>query len=375
MFVRVPRPAAALIHRRDEDVPIRAGRDLHVTDEAIHDRDRCRPRRPAVVRPDHLQRTTTDSEVVPTDVRTPIERARRVVIDPTRLTIIAAAAMRTRARRPRDPIRRRPHTDPLTPTARSQKDRDPLRMQRVKHHNRIAETSPMTRTERPRVQIRPRRAAIRRIRTTLITARRRPRIVIRRHNRVPSSPHLRLRLRHMRGSPLTARDQIDVRPPIIIAGPETSEPATKNSHPAATGSQAHAHTQPKSPPHANSSASQADTYRSSRRPHARTYPHSHPPPPRPSARSQTQRTRPTTANAHAVASAQTNLPYPCAFRAPQVRSLGAGSTTLSASFQIFPKKEGRPEGRPSSCSVSVCLAPTDRQLHREVPALDRAGPR
>ena len=38
-------------------------------------------------------------------------------------------------------------------------------------------------------------------------------------------------------------------------------------------------------------------------------------------------------------------------------------------------KERAAVWRPSRRSVSVCLAPTDRQLHREVPALDRARPR
>src|SRR5262249_45056762 len=90
-----------------------------------------------VVGVDDVKRATVDCIVVIGNVHPTVEGARRVVVHPHTLTVVAGAVVGAGPRGPSDAIRRRPHADALTATAGRQVASEPQTQARVVYDDRI----------------------------------------------------------------------------------------------------------------------------------------------------------------------------------------------------------------------------------------------
>ena len=232
------------------------------------------------------------------------------------------------ADRPGDPVVREPGADPLGSAAGGEERRDPLRVLDVVVDDRVAVDEPLAfgtagaRAERPRVEVRPVRAAVRRVRAARVAGGRGASVVEEGDDRVPLGPDLDLGLGHLREGALAGGgDGVGVGAAVVVGARTTGGPAPRRW----LACQARASCTGRRPrgcrPPAGSSVSRRRSGRWSRTGWTRSCLRSHPSRSRLSARWRETRTRQARASAHGVACAQENLPYP-RFLRPHFRKPG-----------------------------------------------------
>src|SRR5439155_27124222 len=106
------------------------------------------------------ERGVAEVEVVPGDVHVPVERARGVVVDGHRLTVVVAAAVDARPDRPARAVRRRPAAEAEATATAGELACDELSELLVVDDDRVAEVVAMSGAER--IHSRPRGPAVRR---------------------------------------------------------------------------------------------------------------------------------------------------------------------------------------------------------------------